>query len=87
MQYKPSKPFSNGSEYQFFTGAFCERCILGGESPECRIESALAAAMFTGEWPDDGSICEVGRYGHVRMRFRAEDQDVQAMYDDLFKEA
>ena len=92
-QYKPSKPFPNGTAYGIFNDAFCCRCKkykLNDDglptADNCAVENAIAEAQFDcDKFPTD-DIVEVGDYMHVCLRFESDDSEVTEMYKGLFDE-
>jgi hypothetical protein len=63
-QHKPSRPFSNGTEYEIFLSTFCDRCRrfrLGGDGfparSSCKIEKAMHNARFDlAPWPGNDIV-------------------------------
>lgn len=90
---KPSKPFPNGSSYQFWHGAFCERCkkyLVGDDGwtlpGNCKTERAIGAAEFNPDrWPKD-DIVETSNGTRVCLHFESDNPEIMRKYKDLFTE-
>ena len=90
---KPSKPFSNGSEYHWWTDQFCERCNkfktdgFGSPLPgNCEIEQAIAESGFDlTKWPND-KIVSTSEYSRLCTEFENNDKDLMKSYKKLFEE-
>ena len=53
---RPVRPFSNGSEYEYWAAHNCNRCVLNGYlhgGKECEMETALSMGTITGTIPAD----------------------------------
>ena len=92
-QYKPSKPFPNGTTYGVFNDAFCCRCkkykVDEAGMPlddNCEVENAIAEAQFFEEKYPKDDIVEVGRFYHVCLHFESDNSEVMAQYKALFEE-
>ena len=91
MNYKPSKPFSNGSEFYFFNDNFCCRCNRyklnadGMPLPDnCEIDEALNQAMFDDtKWPEN-DIVETVNGVRVCLKFESDDAKLMEQYRALF---
>jgi len=92
MNHKPSKPFPNGSTYDFFNNHFCCRCNKykvdreGMPLPDnCTTENALAEAQFDeSKWPSN-DIVGIKDINHICLHFTADDESVMESYKALFK--
>lgn len=89
MTTKPSDPFSNGSEFEFFLGSFCDRCT---KHDLCPIIIAIFDAQFhESEWPANDIVslykdgAEFPKYYHVCTHFASDDADVMESYHVLFE--
>ena len=77
---KPSRPFSNGTEYEVFLSCFCDRCrrfrLEGGGVParsSCKTEKAMCNARFDITlWPKN-DIVETADGRHICLRFSGRD--------------
>ena len=75
-QHKPSRPFSNGTEYEIFLSCFCDRCrryrLEGGGVParsSCKVEKAMHNARFDLTlWPEN-DIVETADGRRICLRF------------------
>ena len=89
MEAKPSKPFSNGSEYEYFYGAFCERCKKAplesnGIGGDCKLENALAIGS-TDNWPAEAvDIVQISGHSHVCINYESDDAELMNQYRALF---
>ena len=89
--YIQSKPFPNGSTFEYFNGAFCCRCRKyrlddeGMPLPDnCEIENAIARAQFdVRHWPKD-EIVRVGDMYHICLHFESDDTEMMKHYRELF---
>lgn len=98
-----SKPFSNGTECQFFTENFCDRCKKGlrhddmfPEYPEnggCSIWDAMERARFDESVFPSSDIVQLTetdgtvQYYHVCKQFLSDDADVMDAYKNTFEMA
>ena len=100
IETKPSKPFSNGREYECFLESFCYRCKKGilsvegwAELPEkggCPIWDNMENARFVqGVFPSNDvvSIYENGKikYFNVCKRFESDNANLMEAYKKLFE--
>jgi hypothetical protein len=91
VNHKPTKPFPNGSTYEYFNGAFCCRCSKlklddAGMplSDNCPIENALAIGLDDC-WPSN-EIVEVPGADYYCLHFKSEEPLIMEQYHDLAKE-
>lgn len=98
---KPSKPFSNGTEYEVFQENFCERCKHGKTNEDglplfiseggCKIWHVLEMArLHVLRFPSE-YILEIWdgnepKYRHVCKSFETDDPEIMEAYRQLFKE-
>ena len=103
MSNKPSKPFSNGTEYEIFQYNFCERCrnfVLRDDGfpafPErggCPILDAMENARYNIELFPSEQIRELRDKEdhiiawHYCIRFSNADNDIMEKYFSLMKRA
>ena len=94
IETKPSKPFSNGTEYECFLSSFCYRCENGNkgfpDASNCPIWQAMENARFDlSVFPSNDvvSVYENGKikYFNVCKRFESENTDLMAAYKNLFE--
>ena len=98
MELKPSKPFANGTEYEFFLESFCYRCKKHKVDEDgfcafiadggCPIENAMEDARFGYDFPskDILQLEENGKveYWHICKAFDSDDADLMKAYKRLF---
>lgn len=98
---KPSKPFSNGTEYEVFLCNFCHRCKHGiiseegyAEYPEnggCKIWDALENARFDLNVFPCEDVLQIEKDGHIPIwhackSFETDDESVMTAYKKLFED-
>ena len=87
---KPSRPFPNGSTFEFFNEVFCCRCTklkLDDDGmpleDNCEIENAIAEAQFDEKaWPEN-DIVEVNGHYHVCRHFHSEDESLMYKFREI----
>lgn len=87
--YKGAKPFSNGSEAEYFDETFCQRCAKRRHTPDglpahrnCKTESAIGEAYIdTERWPKDGNLVEDQFHRVVCLNFFSDDPEVMEAYE------
>ena len=98
MEIKPSKPFSNGTEYEVFVSNFCHRCKHGiiseegyAEYPEnggCKIWDALENARFDLKVFPCEDVVQIVKngyaYWHVCRFFKTDDEHLMIAYRKMF---
>ena len=97
----PSKPFSNGMEYEFFLENFCHRCMKHKEREDgfcafvedggCSIENAMEDARFDPEnFPCvDIVMLKDGdevKYFNICRSFESRDKGLMNSYRKLFND-
>ena len=94
IKTKPSKPFSNGTEYECFLFSFCYRCEKGNkgfpDQTNCPIWDAMENAIFDlSVFPSNDvvSVYENGKikYFNVCKCFESDNADLMAAYKQLFE--
>ena len=100
IETKPSKPFSNGTEYECFLESFCYRCKKGilsdegwAELPDkggCPIwDNMENARLVQGVFPSNDvvSIYENGKikYFNVCKCFESDNADLMEAYKKIFE--
>ena len=98
---KPSKPFSNGTEYEVFLSNFCHRCKHGivseegfAEYPEnggCKIWDAMENARFDTSLFPCNDVVQLERNGEVKhwnvcKCFETDNTAVMERYKSLFED-
>lgn len=93
---KPSTQFSNGSEYEFFHGSFCERCTKHKTSPSgdilpdnCKIEQIISvdARFDLSRYKEiENDIVQIGDMFHICLHFHSDDETIMSQYSELIKE-
>ena len=98
---KPSKPFSNGTEYEVFMYNFCHRCKHGiineegfAEYPEkggCKIWDAMENARFDTSLFPCNDVVQLERNGEVERwnvckHFETDNTAVMGSYKSLFED-
>lgn len=87
-----AKPFSSGSEHEFFIETWCDRCTLMRYGKDgiptndgCETERAIAMAYFDAEkyWPQDGTLVTDDRCRTLCRKFNAKDKKLMAAYRKL----
>jgi len=96
---KPSTPFSNGMEYEFFLESFCYRCkkhkmnedgfCAFVEQGGCPIENAMEDARFDVSRFPSKEIVRIEEDGEVKYwnackAFETDDADLMGAYKRLF---
>ena len=87
----PSKPFPNGSTYEFFDHNFCSRCKKRKLYPDgmpmldnCRIETAInEASLDRGKWPGN-DIVHINGYSYICREFENDDLELMRKYSEMF---
>ena len=100
-ELKPSKPFSNGTEYEIFLDNFCYRCKKHKEREDgfcafieeggCPIENAMEDARFDISLFPCNEIVQVYENGeikhwHVCKKFGTNDVALMSAYKHLIEE-
>ncbi len=87
--FQPSKPFSNGTEYEVFLDNFCCRCTKyktdkNNKTEWCPTAYALECARWDeNKWPSEKLIRFAGYY-HLCLGFQNGDADLMKRYNNLF---
>lgn len=91
--YKQARPFSNGSEADFFEENFCMRCVKCkpdqlSMTPSARscptYRATVRAYIDTKFWPKDGCIMEDPKGRRVCVDFYCSDPEVMEAYESEF---
>lgn len=100
-ELRPSKPFSNGTEYEIFLDNFCYRCKKHKENDEgfcafvseggCPIENAMEDARFGDPFPSE-DIVQVETEDtivawHACTKFDTDDADLMRRYNAMLGRA
>lgn len=100
MEIKPSKPFSNGTEYECFLASFCYRCKNGTLSDEgwaelpskggCPIWDALENARFDLKVFPCEDVVQIVKngytYWHVCRFFKTDNESLMMAYRKMFED-
>ncbi len=100
MELKPSKPFSNGMEYEFFLESFCYRCkkhktredgfCAFVEQGGCPIENAMEDARLDISLFPSNEVVQINengkvKYWHICKAFETDDANLMSAYKWIFE--